>query len=114
LIGLFIIVFAEKNVGIRFAKRQREAVSLAVVIDIAATIASHQAFDARVGCGSLSFSAYVAWTLGVIGVLLAIINLYLAIKNNQLGPIIAASLFTIFCIGVAIIAWFLSIFCLVF
>ena len=113
LVALF---FVEKNVNQKSAKKQRILISLALAVEIVANIIGYLAGNslANNSCSETPVITYLAWSLAIIGAVLATVNLYIAIKGKQLGPIVLASLFILMCLVAAAFAWFISTFCLTF
>jgi cytochrome bd-type quinol oxidase subunit 2 len=116
LVVLVIVFLAEKNVNQKSAKKQRITISLALAIEIAASIVGFTAGNSldNNNCDGTPAISYLAWALAITGILLAALNLYVALKGKQRGPIVLASLFIVVCLAAAAFAWFVSVFCLTF
>ncbi len=119
-IGLIIFViafFSIKSVNKATAKKQRLLLVIALAAEVIAVITGGIAGNTKTSnldCSSTPFTQYVSWTLGVVGLVFACLNLYLAVRGKGPRQIIVASLFMIICLVALALAWFLSEFCFTF
>jgi hypothetical protein len=112
---LVIVLFAIKCTNKSTATKQRILIAVSLSAEIIAVISGGAAGSAKASnsqCHSTPITQYIAWALGIVGLIIACSNLYLAVRGKKAIQIVVAILFLIVCLVALGLAWFLSDFCL--